>query len=189
MKSELAIRGFKLNGLAVILHPRARPAYHSISALPQFLPLTELGTPALLDSFKQSPLSVVAPQLDQSSILIVGGFRAFHILGALALIGKMPKRLDVRLVEDDPAAITATVQAELLSALMRHPARIDSRALASVIRLLTDENAAAIFGDIRPSRRSISDLTGISFADLAPAKRFSTGSNSDILSNVLGGNR
>ena len=167
----------------------ARHAYHAISSLPLFVPLTKLSDTALLGVLKQSPLSVVAPHLYQNNIRIVGGFSAFHALGALALIGKRPKHLHFRLVEDHPATMKAIVQFELLSALMRHPARTDSRALASVIRLLTDENAAAIFGDIRPSRRSISDLTGISFADLAPAKRLSTGSDSDVLSNVLSDNR
>ena len=189
MNGEFSIRALKLDGMSVDLHPRARPAYHVISALPQFLPLTKLTAPTFLGVLKHSPLCILASQRDQSSIRVVGGFAAFHVFGALALIGKRPKRLDVRPVDNDPAAITTMVQSKLLAALMRHPSRTDSRALESVIRLLTDENAAAIFGDVRPSRRSVSDATGISVGDLTPSRKLFTGADSDILSNVLGDHR
>jgi hypothetical protein len=178
----------RLANRAAVLHRHARPAYHAISAIPQLLPMTKLPTSTLLELLDRLPLTIVAPLPDEERIYVASGFGAFHVLVALAMAGHRPKRMAVRVVEDDPDLITKLVQTELLSILVRHSEQIGSRDLVPVIRMLTDENAAAIFGDARPNRGKIADVTGVSFADLRPAKTLATGSDSEILSSILATN-
>jgi hypothetical protein len=189
MNAIRPLQMIKLVDRTAVLHRHALPAYHAISAIPQLLPLAKLPTSTLLELLNRLPLTIVASSPDEERIYVAGGFGAFHVLAALAIAGHKPKRLAVRVVEDDPDLITKLVQTELLSILVRHSEQTGSRDLVPVIRLLTDENAAAIFGDARPSRGAIADLTGASFADLTPARRLSTGSDSGILSSILAANR
>jgi hypothetical protein len=186
-----AIRPLQMIRLAdrtAVVHRHALPAYHAISAIPQLLPMTKLPTSTLLELLDRVPLTIVAPLPDQERIYVAGGFGAFHVLVALAMTGHRPKRMAVRVVEDDPDLIKKLVQAELLSILMRRSERTGARDLVPVIQMLTDENAAVIFGDARPNRGKIADMTGVSFADLRPAKTLSTGSDSEILSSILATN-
>jgi hypothetical protein len=187
MDATRPLQVIKLADRTAVLHRHALPAYHAISAIPQLLPLAKLPTSTLLELLKLLPLTIVASLPDEERIYVAGGFGAFHVLVALAMTGDRPKRMAVRVVDDDPDLITKLVQAELLSILVRH-SEIGSRDLVPVIQMLTDENAAAIFGDARPNRGKIADVTGVSFADLRPAKTLSTGSDSEILSSILATN-
>jgi hypothetical protein len=188
MDTIRALQMIKLVDRTAVLHRHARPAYHAISAIPQLLPMTKLPTSTLLELLDRLPLTIVAPLPDEERIYVASGFSAFHVLVALAMTGHRPKRVAVHLVEDDPDLITKLVQAELLSILVRRSERTGSRNLVPVIQMLTDENAAAIFGDARPNRGKIAAVTGVSFADLRPAKTLSTGSDSETLSSILATN-
>jgi hypothetical protein len=137
----------KLADRAAVFHRHTRPAYHAISAIPQLLPVMKLPTSTLLELLDRLPLTIVAPLPDEERIYVASGFGTFHVLVALAMTGHRPKRMAVRVVEDDSDLIAKLVQAELLSILVRHLQRAGSRDLVPVIQMLTDENAAAIFGD------------------------------------------
>jgi hypothetical protein len=185
MSATRPLQVMKLADRAAVLHRHARSAYHAISAIPQLLPMTKLPSSTLLELLDRLLLTIVAPLPDEERIYVASGFGAFHVLAALAMTGHRPKRLAVRVVEDDPDLIKKLVQTELLSILLNHVEQTRSRDLVPVIRLLTDENAVAIFGDARPSRSAVADVTGVSFADLRPAKTLATGSDSGILSSIL----
>jgi hypothetical protein len=183
--SANAARMIKLDGKAIELHPCARPAYHAISAIAQLMPLNSLAASALLSLLDSFQLTVVEPRAEQTNFLVVGGFAAFHIFGALAMIGQRPKRVRARKVKDDPAIIEEVVQAELLAAVLLRPARSDSQSWACLVRLLTPENAMTVFNKSRPNHGNIANSTGVRFTKLGSPKRLVLSSDSGILSAIL----
>ena len=131
-------------------------------------------------------LLVLPDQSESGSVVAVGGFPAFEILTALAVAGAMPRSLLCGIVDPNDATVTATIQADLVTAMRTMPRdRFSLSSLIDVVRLLTPETALAVFGSERPTHSCISKMCGVDLRRYEKTRQLTHGADSDILARVL----